>query len=163
MSTRRSEVFKTIAIGLDGSDGSKKAVPFATELARRDDAKLVIAHVEEYTIGKGGGPLRVDEDEVRGELAELAKSLTDDGIPTSVEVESIRVGGPAHGIDDIAKRVGADLIVVGTRGHTALSNLLLGSVAQRLLAIADRPVFVVPESVTTAGAPDVAESAAGAN
>jgi nucleotide-binding universal stress UspA family protein len=153
-------VFKTIVIGLDGSDGSKKAVPFATELARHDDAKLVIAHVEEYT---RGGPLRVDEDEVRGELAELAKSLTDGGIPTSVEVESIRVGGPAHGIDDIAKRVGADLIVVGTRGHTALSNLLLGSVAQRLLAIADRPVFVVPESVTTAGAPDVAESAAGAN
>jgi len=156
-------VFKTIAIGLDGSDGSKKAIPFATELARRDDAELVIAHVEEYTIGKGGGPIHVDEDEIRGELAELAKILTDDGIETSVEVETIRVGGPAHGIDDIAKRVGADLIVVGTRGHTALSNLLLGSVAQRLLAIADQPVFVVPESVTTPGALNLTESATAAN
>ena len=140
-------MFQTIVIGLDGSDGAKKAIPFATELARRDDAKLVIAHVEEYTIGKGGGPIHVNEDEVRAELEDLAKSLSDDGIETSVEVETIRIGGPAHGIDDIAKRAGADLIVVGTRGHTALSNLLLGSVAQRLLAIANQPVFVVPEDV----------------
>lgn len=140
-------MFQTIVIGLDGSDGAKKAIPFATELARRDDAELVIAHVEEYTIGKGGGPIHVNEDEVRAELEDLAKSLSDDGIETSVKVETIRIGGPAHGIDDIAKRADADLIVVGTRGHTALSNLLLGSVAQRLLAIAKQPVFVVPEDV----------------
>lgn len=150
-------MFKTIVIGLDGSDGSKKAIPFATELARRDDAKLVIAHVEEYTIGKGGGPVHVNEDEVRAELEDLAKSLSDDGVETSVQIETIRIGGPAHGIDDIANRADADLIVVGTRGHTALSNLMLGSVAQRLLAIAKSPVFVVPEhSKTPVGSDDAA-------
>jgi nucleotide-binding universal stress UspA family protein len=150
-------MFKTIVIGLDGSDGSKKAIPFATELARRDDAQLVIAHVEEYTIGKGGGPIHVNEDEVRAELEDLATSLSDDGIETSVQVETIRIGGPAHGIDDIANRADADLIVVGTRGHTALSNLMLGSVAQRLLAIAKSPVFVVPEhSKTPVGSDDAA-------
>jgi nucleotide-binding universal stress UspA family protein len=154
-------MFQTIVIGLDGSDGAKKAIPFATELARRDDAKLVIAHVEEYTIGKGGGPIHVDEDELRAELDELAKGLTDDGVDTSVEVETIRIGGPAHGIDDIAKRVGADLIVVGARGHTALSNLLLlGSVAERLLAIATQPVFVVPEAARPAEPSNTAASAA---
>jgi len=150
-------MFKTIVIGLDGSDGSKKAIPFATDLARRDDAQLVIAHVEEYTIGKGGGPIHVNEDEVRAELEDLATSLSDDGIETSVQVETIRIGGPAHGIDDIANRADADLIVVGTRGHTALSNLMLGSVAQRLLAIAKSPVFVVPEhSKTPVGSDDAA-------
>jgi hypothetical protein len=33
-------------------------MPFAVELARRDNAKIVIAHVEQQIVGKGGGPLR---------------------------------------------------------------------------------------------------------
>ena len=83
------------------------------------------------------------------------------GSKLPVQVETIRIGGPAHGIDDIANRADADLIVVGTRGHTALSNLMLGSVAQRLLAIAKRPVFVVPEhSTTPVGSDDAAAAAA---
>ena len=37
-------MFKTIVLGLDGSDGSNRAIPVAVELARRDNASLVIAH-----------------------------------------------------------------------------------------------------------------------
>ena len=57
-------------------------------------------------------------------------------------------GGPAHAIADAAKEVGADLIVVGTRGHTALGGLLLGSVTNRLLHIAPCPVLAVPPTGT---------------
>jgi nucleotide-binding universal stress UspA family protein len=49
--------------------------------------------------------------------------------------------GPA--IAEEAKRVGADLVVVGTRGHTGLKHLLLGSVAERTLRLADCPVLVI--------------------
>jgi nucleotide-binding universal stress UspA family protein len=54
------------------------------------------------------------------------------------------VGGAAHAIAEIAGREHVDLIVVGTRGRTALAGLLIGSVTQRLLHIAPCPVLAVP-------------------
>jgi nucleotide-binding universal stress UspA family protein len=46
-------------------------------------------------------------------------------------------------IADTARAVGADLIVVGTRGRTGLPHVLLGSVAERVLRIAPCPVLTV--------------------
>ena len=56
------------------------------------------------------------------------------------------LGGPAHAIKQIADEVDAEMIVVGTRGRSQVGGLLLGSVAQRLLHIAGRPVVSVPPS-----------------
>ena len=53
-------------------------------------------------------------------------------------------GGPAPLIADAAAREGADVIVTGTRGHTALAGVIVGSVAQRLLHVAPCPVLVIP-------------------
>ncbi|HEX5192075.1 MAG TPA: universal stress protein [Solirubrobacteraceae bacterium] len=47
-------------------------------------------------------------------------------------------------IADAASEGQGDVIVVGTRGHTAIGGLLLGSVTQRLLHVAHCPVVVVP-------------------
>ena len=54
-------------------------------------------------------------------------------------------GGPALIIADAAAKESADVIVTGTRGHTALAGVFLGSVAQRLLHVAGCPVLVVPD------------------
>jgi nucleotide-binding universal stress UspA family protein len=137
-------MFKTIVLALDGSDGSKRAIPFAVELARHDNAKVVIAHVEERIVGKGGGPIHADEPEIQDWVRGEAEKLAAQGIETSVQMASVMVGGPAHAIDKVADEAGADLIVVGTRGHAPVSGLLLGSVTQRLLHIARCPVLAVP-------------------
>ena len=137
-------MFKTIVLALDGSEGAKKAIPVAVELARAGGGKIVIAHAEERTIGKGGGPIHADEKEIRQELDDLAAELSEQGIEATVRAEDVMVGGPGHVVASIADEVGADLIVAGTRGHTALSGLLLGSVTHRLLHIAGRPVLAVP-------------------
>ncbi|HUH93828.1 MAG TPA: universal stress protein [Casimicrobiaceae bacterium] len=55
-----------------------------------------------------------------------------------------RVGSIAESIIDQAKASGADLIYMGTRGMTALSNMVLGSVATRVLHLAHVPVVLVP-------------------
>jgi nucleotide-binding universal stress UspA family protein len=137
-------MFKTIVLALDGSDGSARAIPLAVGLAKRDKAKLVLAHVEEDIIGKGGGPIHATEDEIQAEIRRQAEELSAQGIETSVEMRDVILGGPAHAIEEIAAQAGADLIVAGTRGHSPVVGLLLGSVTQRLLHIARRPVLAVP-------------------
>jgi nucleotide-binding universal stress UspA family protein len=137
-------MFKTIVLALDGSEGAQRAVRLAENLARRDNAKLVVAHVEEHVASKGGGTVEVTEPEIQTEIRRRADELSGQGIETSVEMRSVMLSGPAHVIEDIAEEAGADLIVVGTRGHSPVAGLLLGSVTQRLLHIARRPVLVAP-------------------
>jgi nucleotide-binding universal stress UspA family protein len=65
-----------------------------------------------------------------------------------MELSSVMLGGPARAIAAIADKVDADLIVCGTRGHSAVGGPLVGSVTQKLLHLAKQPVLVVPESAT---------------
>ena len=137
-------MFKTIVLALDGSEESRQALPLATELARQDGARIVVAHVEQDVVGKGGGPIPATEDEIQAEIRKQAEELSAGGIETSVEMRNVMLGGPAHAIAEIADGANADLIVVGTRGHSAVAGLLLGSVTQRLLHLARCPVLVAP-------------------
>lgn len=138
-------MFNTIVLGLDGSEGSKLAVPVASELAGRNGARVVIVHVDERIPAKGGvHPVRADEEQVREELDEQARQLASQGIDVKFDVVEIVLGGPARAIEDVAEREGAELIVVGRRGHSPVAGLVLGSVTQRLLHIARRSVLAAP-------------------
>jgi nucleotide-binding universal stress UspA family protein len=137
-------MFSTIVVGQDGSAGSGPALDVAEELAQREGARLVLAHVVQEVIGKGGGPL-LAEDEIEAELRQLAQRLTSRGVDTTVEIRRTVLGGPAAVLEAIAADAGADLIVVGTHGHAPVTELLVGSVTHRLLHVAKRPVLVVPK------------------
>lgn len=142
-------MFEKILIAHDGSAGAERVVPFAVELAKSSGAELVIAHVDEQTIGKGGGSINAGDDDLRASLRKRAEQLTQAGLKTEFETRAEMLGGPAHVLARIADDVGADLIVAGSRGHSLVGGLLLGSVSQRLLQIAHQPVLIVPESVRT--------------
>ena len=146
-------MFKKIVVGLDGSEQAERTLPYAAELARRDGADVVLVHVEEDTIGKGGGSLNANEDEVRAKIDGHASSLSEQGIEASVRTASVMLGGPAPSIVKFADEEGADLIVVGSRGLSALGGVLLGSVAQRLLHLAKQPVLVVTPEARLAESP----------
>lgn len=140
-------MFKTVVVATDGSDGAKAAMQVAVEIAKADGGKLIIAHVEQDVAGKGGiVPVDMTGGEFVAGLREQAEKLSGEGVEASVETAAIVLGGPAHAIEEIAKKADADLIVVGTRGHSAVAGLLLGSVTHRLLHVADRPVLSVPAS-----------------
>jgi hypothetical protein len=57
----------------------------------------------------------------------------------------------------------SDVLVVGTRGHSTVAGLLLGSVAQRLLHIAPCPILVIPSSDAGGPSVDAGEQAAAAS
>lgn len=141
-------MFKTIVWADDGSEPAETALPLVKELAKEGGATVTIVHVVERVEGIGavGIPHRADEREVQAHLAELASQLSGEGITASLEVKGDVGTRPAHAVAEVARNMGADLIVVGTRGHSAIGGLLLGSVTQRLLHIAPCPVLVVPPS-----------------
>jgi nucleotide-binding universal stress UspA family protein len=138
-------MFKTIIWASDGSEHADRALGYARNLAEANSARLIAVHVREVFHGRGGGySVQYDEDEVETKIQEQANSLKDAGIDTSYEQRAATAGGAAHAIIDAANDVGADLIVVGTRGQAPIAGLLLGGVTQRLLHLASCPVLAVP-------------------
>ncbi len=135
-----------IVVGIDGSEGADRALAEATSVAQRDGAAIVLCHVVERIAAKGAmAPLHADEPAVEEKLEGQAADLRGAGIDADVRLEPIVLGGPARSIADLADQTGADLIVVGTRGHSALAGLVLGSVTQKLLHLASCPVLCVPD------------------
>jgi nucleotide-binding universal stress UspA family protein len=140
-------MFKKIIWATDGSAAADRALPHAKRIAADAKAPLLVVYIEEFTLpGKGGGsvPVHANEEEVQHKIEQQAASLSGDGVPATLQSARSQVGGAAHAIAEIAAREDADLIVVGTRGRTALAGLLLGSVTQRLLHISPCPVLAVP-------------------
>jgi nucleotide-binding universal stress UspA family protein len=139
-------MFKTIVWATDGSPASERALPYARTLAA--EGALVVVHCKEILGGRAAGyPVLADEDEVQAKVLAQVDDLRSEGVDVSIRIASSMSGGAAHAIADVAAEVGADAIVVGTRGHSAIAGLLLGSVTQRLLHIAPCPVFAVPATV----------------
>jgi nucleotide-binding universal stress UspA family protein len=136
-------MYKTIVLALDGSEGSSRAAPHAVELAKASGGKVVIAHVEEHIVAKGSMPGPAEE-EIRQAVSEQLEKIKGEGVDATLESRTLMLGGPGHQIAEIAEQAGADLIVVGTRGHSTVPGLVLGSVAHRLLHVAHRPVLAVP-------------------
>jgi nucleotide-binding universal stress UspA family protein len=89
----------------------------------------------------------------REKLEEMAEPWRASGLPTECHAES---GRPARVIAEVAERVGARLIVVGTRGHSRLAHLLLGSTAGRVIERVPCPVLAVhPEDRLPAAPPEL--------
>ncbi len=80
------------------------------------------------------------EEEGRAALKAAQASLNRDGIAYTAR---IRVGDPGPTIVDYAAEIGADLIVMGTHGRSALGSLVMGSVAMKVVQLAKAPVVLV--------------------
>ncbi|MDX6569014.1 MAG: hypothetical protein QOH15_1592 [Gaiellales bacterium] len=137
-------MFKTIVLAIDGSESSDRALQHATMLAKEQGAHVRVVHVVEIAMGRGGGLVHLDEDALRAKFEQQTRDLVAAGVEAELELHSAPAGGPAHVIADVARRCNADLIITGTRGHTAVAGILLGSVTHRLLHVAHCPLLVIP-------------------
>jgi nucleotide-binding universal stress UspA family protein len=127
----------------------------AVELARGDGAELHVVHVVEKLVSGRASGLDAfgNEDEIKAKIKGQATEIArDNGIKTVVHVTGARTVKIAEVIAELADQVGADLIVVGTRGHGAVGSLMLGSVTQGLLHISPCPVLAIPPSAVKATA-----------
>jgi nucleotide-binding universal stress UspA family protein len=139
-------MYNKIIWATDGSAASDAALPQIRELAGSNGTAVVVLHCDESFVGPRayGLEVNVDEPEIQEKIKKQAEELKGEGLDVTTEFVAIHSGIAAHAIAEAAEKDGADLIVVGTRGHTRLGGLLLGSVTQRLLQVAPCPVLSVP-------------------
>lgn len=133
-----------IVVGVDGSDQSRGALEAAFEEARFRHATVdaVIAHRIIPRLTWESGVVMPSADEQLGWARKtLEESLA--AVPTEIVVKHIVAeGSAARALIDVAE--GADLLVVGSRGHGGFHGLLLGSTSQHVVTHAPCPVLVVP-------------------
>ncbi|MBU6329599.1 MAG: universal stress protein [Acidobacteria bacterium] len=136
-----------IVVGVDGSPGSIAALRWAHAEARLRRATLEVVGVWQYPMmttvpAFGALPDVVDlstqtEEHVLGVLRDNGVESTDE-VPVSV---SVAEGAPAQAL--ISAATGAELLVVGSRGHGGFAGLLLGSVSHQCTMHGPCPVVVV--------------------
>jgi nucleotide-binding universal stress UspA family protein len=159
---------KCILVPIDFSDVTPPVIDLARQLAKALDAEVHLIHVKEVTAAATPGalgyglagmpelapmsgvpvpgfepmPETIPEDE--GQTSKLAKwqeEIAQDGIKVSLQEPT---GVVAEEILNQADTLDADLIVMGTHGHGAMYNLLVGSATKGVLKHSTRPVLLVP-------------------
>ena len=131
-----------ILLAADGSERSSLAVRMAAEIAGRFGAEIVVFHALERVMGRGGGFEVETLAEAHTLVDHVVRELKDVGLSARGEIRSCLYGHTAREIATQAKDEGADLIVMGSRGLSDVAGLLLGSVAHKVLQLAEVPVLV---------------------
>lgn len=139
-----------IVVGVDGSEGSRLAVDWAAREAEHWGATLVALHSWSMPVmaaPTGLAPMPVLPEV--GEMAQVARQVLDGALEEvrathpALSIEEQVVEGPA-GEALLRASETADLLVVGTRGHSVVVGILLGSVSQHVSHHAACPVVLVP-------------------
>jgi nucleotide-binding universal stress UspA family protein len=159
---------KSILVPIDFSDATPPVIDLARQLAKALGAGIHLIHVKELTAAPAPGTLgyglagmpelapmsgvpvpgfepiqeTIAEDEAqKSKLIRWREEIAQDGIKVSLHEPT---GAVAEEILDQADELHVDLIVMGTHGHGAMYNLLVGSATKGVLKRSTRPVLLVP-------------------
>jgi len=156
-----------VLVATDFGEASAAALSYGREIARTFNAKLHVLHViENPMIWLGPESAGIDVMQLRADLEvsaqqQLDRLVTDEDRRELDAVTIVRTGrAPALEITNQARLANVDIIVVGTHGRTAVTHMLMGSVAEKVVRIAPCPVltvrhpeheFIVPDALEVVG------------
>ncbi len=141
---------QTILVPVDFSDVTVRVAEAACAIADAFHGRIILLHVEEPEpdfVGFEAGPqqVRVAVAETARESKKELEALQINLAAGGGKVSAYHIQGPVvEKILKQAKEHQADLIVIGSHGHGAFYNLLVGSVASGLLKDAKCPILVIP-------------------
>jgi nucleotide-binding universal stress UspA family protein len=152
MSGQSNQHDRRIVVGVDGSENAKTALRWAIVQARLTDAAVeAITAWEDPAMSGfsyGWSPMLFDGDSIatltEKTLNETVAEVTgrdDGGQPVAIDTRVVQ-GHPAQVLLNAA--TGADLLVLGSRGHSTFAGILLGSVSQHCVQHAPCPIAIVP-------------------
>jgi nucleotide-binding universal stress UspA family protein len=138
-------VFPTrVLLATDGSPDAALAANSAIELCERTGSELHVVHVGEYV-----PTFFAYTEEEPAELRHNAERLLEEQVERiraaggTVAGAHLRLGRPAEQIIDLSEELSMGVVVVGSRGQSALRRAVLGSVSEDVVRYAHCPVFVV--------------------
>ncbi|MDP2384811.1 MAG: universal stress protein [Bacteroidota bacterium] len=140
---------KKILVPTDFSKTSENALLYAIELAKAEDAKLILLHVDPTETANPDvlypEAIETIKKEAKKELDDLTSKITQTG---KIKYESlIKEGFIFETILNVIKEKEVDLVVMGTKGEGSLSNMIFGSNTAKIIEKARCPVIAVPEGV----------------
>jgi nucleotide-binding universal stress UspA family protein len=145
-------MYKNILVAIDDSETSRCALSEALHIARGSKARLFICHVADETLMNLHGRPTVTTlnlDHAMQAIADSGSKLLDEAMKSAAGVEAsallleTRNRRVSEVIDEKARELSVDLIVIGRHGQRGLARLILGSVAEQIAKIADASVLLV--------------------
>jgi len=137
----------TILVPLDGSPLAERAIAYATVLARRSGARMMLMQAVHAHVLPGLDPTEAQieiTESAKDYLDTVARPLSREGISTETHVY---YDAPAHAVLDAANHHDASLVVMTAHGRGGPGRMLYGSVADQVLRHATVPVLLVPSIV----------------
>ncbi|MET0389197.1 MAG: universal stress protein [Polyangiales bacterium] len=141
-----------IVCPMDFSNCAQQALNYALDLAKQFQAEISIVHAYEdpaaYVtpmpmsgyVGPGAELLLELRKQLEVRLEQCKVEAQQAGVQVRTELLE---GAPYRVVLDWAKEWGANLIVIGTHGHTGLAHALLGSVTERVVRMSECPVLTI--------------------
>ena len=130
---QRQEKFSKILVAVDGSETSINAPGYAIAMAKKDNAQLIALTV-----------MVKENDKVEAQqwFDKIGKKAQENNIQLKTEIIDIPMSVEGA-ILNYAESENVDLIVIGTRGRSGITRMLLGSVASEVVTYSTCPVMVV--------------------
>ena len=139
---------KTILVPIDYSENSFNALHYAVNIAEHLKAKVVLFHVFEVPVSTTEMPvIIISPEELEGINNSKMNEIVDE-LKAKHHIEIVVESAPGYSVEEIARKIkflDADLTVLGIRGVSRISELVIGSVATGVVRKADHPVMIVPE------------------
>ena len=150
-------VLKHILVATDFGPAADAALTYGRALARNFGATLHVLHVAENLFMR---PTVADPHTLKAAVARRLEALLNDEDRSDLKAHTAveTSDHPADAIIDYARQADIDLVIMGTHGRTGMSQLLVGSVAERVVRTAPCPVLTVKHPEHEFVHPDVAGS-----
>jgi nucleotide-binding universal stress UspA family protein len=138
-------MYERLLVAVDHSPSTDRVLAAARDLAALSGGEVWVLHLREREVmpPRGGTYVTETSDEARASVDAAVAELTEAGIKAHGEVKDTVYGHAAREIMQDAKAHDVGAIIMGSRGHTDLAGLVLGSTAHKVIHLADRPVLVV--------------------
>ena len=143
-------MLKSILVPVDGSENSMRALRFAMELGQQNDSSISVVNIDiPYDLSRIVNKMPSKDDEEVKEKVKVPKALdfaraeAEEVGYKNIRFKNLIAVDAAERICEEAENMGADLVVMGNRGHGVLMGLFMGSVSMKISQNLKCPITIV--------------------